>query len=174
MNTKKILDSGIVKRYHTCDTIKEQNTASHQWGVAMICLSLKPDCSKDLLVHALLHDAAEKVTGDIPAMVKQLYLDDAQFKEHIRNLEDTFCPLPKLTFLEFGVVRIADILELLWFINKEIWMGNKNADIVSCFDNGKHILKERIEIISNINQQGKEIGDNAEALFTHITGAKLW
>lgn len=174
MNTKKILDSGIVKRYHTCDTIKEQNTASHQWGVAMICLSLKPNCSRDVIIYAMLHDAAEKVTGDIPAMVKQLYLGDCQFKEHIRNLESAFCPLPELSPLEFLVVRIADILELLWFISKEVSMGNRNDDIVSCFDNGKNILRERLENIASLNQQGKEISITAETLFTHITGAKLW
>jgi 5'-deoxynucleotidase YfbR-like HD superfamily hydrolase len=174
MNIKKILDSGIVKRYHTCDTIKEQNTASHQWGVAMICHALKPDCSKDMLIYALMHDAAEKVTGDIPAIVKRLYLNSYQFKEHVKNLETAFCSLPELSHFELAIIRIADILELIWFIDKEIRMGNGNEDILSCFNNGKQILKERIEEISILEYQGKDIGNAAETLFTNFTGVKLW
>ncbi len=105
-NLRKIMDSSIVKRYHTCHTIKEQTIGAHQWGCGIICLALKPNCSKDVLVYALLHDVAEKVTGDIPAMVKRLYLTDCQFREQIGSLEKNFQPLPELSPLEMLIVRI--------------------------------------------------------------------
>ena len=174
-NLRKIMDSSIVKRYHTCHTIKEQTTGAHQWGCGIICLALKPNCSKDVLVYALLHDVAEKVTGDIPAMVKRLYLTDCQFREQIGSLEKNFQPLPELSPLDVLIVRIADILELLWFCAKEIEMGNKNDDIVSCWKNGKDILKERITNIRALNTQGNEIGIHAETLFANLAqGAHLW
>jgi 5'-deoxynucleotidase YfbR-like HD superfamily hydrolase len=127
-----------------------------------------------MLIYALRHDAAEKVTGDIPAMVKRLYLDDDNFRDRIKNLEITFCSLPILSDFELLVIRIADILELMWFIDKELRMGNGNDDIISCFNNGKTILKERIDEVNKFGSKGKEVCNTAETLFINFTGAKLW
>lgn len=64
-----ILDAGSVERYHS-SKVPKQTVGHHSWGVAIICLILWPD-NHNLLKMALLHDAHEKIIGDIPYKMKK-------------------------------------------------------------------------------------------------------
>ena len=69
-NFQALYDAGAVKRWHTKLTIKEQDNAAHQWGVAMIVAHIFPG-SSHLLMAALTHDLHEAEAGDIPYPFKR-------------------------------------------------------------------------------------------------------
>lgn len=109
------VESGGVQRYHAVPSVlSKQRVDSHAWSVTMIVLCLTDgQASRDLLLHALLHDSAEIVTGDIPFTVKR---QCPEMKHLLGELEDTahryhLFPLPALTEEEEQVLKIADTLD---------------------------------------------------------------
>lgn len=51
-----------------------QTLGHHQWGVAVLLLELFPDCTRETLVEALLHDTGEPGAGaDVSAPAKAKY-----------------------------------------------------------------------------------------------------
>jgi len=62
-----------VHRWHTNPHLARmaQTNAQHSGSMAALALDLWPDCSRDLLVACILHDAPEYVTGDMPWGAKQ-------------------------------------------------------------------------------------------------------
>lgn len=59
--------SGFVQRWHSNPDLSDlhDENAAHQGRCAMLALKLFPDCSRDLLVACVTHDAAEWFVGDI-------------------------------------------------------------------------------------------------------------
>lgn len=125
MNFKTLYDAGSVKRYHTNVTIKEQDLAAHQWGVAMIVREIAPG-NLPLLEAALTHDLAESVTGDIPYTAKKRYdtirivsdTVEAQFNDKY-GLKFDLSPEDK------HVLAWADMFECYLFSRRESWLGNQ-------------------------------------------------
>lgn len=113
-----------VKRWHTQQTIKEQNLAHHQWGVALIIMEILPG-SYNALRAALTHDLAESVTGDIPYFAKRSFpmlgkeADKEERKFNIRHDIHTY-----LTEEEQACLRWADMAEAFLFACEEVDMGN--------------------------------------------------
>ena len=62
-----------IRRWHAnpylCD--RHQNLADHSWGVATLIMHLHPAPSAALIGRALLHDAGESATGDVPRPAKE-------------------------------------------------------------------------------------------------------
>lgn len=143
MNIKEIYESGKVKRYHTAQTLKEQNNAAHSWGVATIVLWLCPEASANLLKAALLHDTAELFTGDVPAPVKWKHediaaaLDAAEFEALARMGISTL--FTDLTHEEMQYLKFADMAELVLFAANEIRIGN--ATMIDIYRRGCEYLK---------------------------------
>jgi len=72
MNLLDIYESGAVARYHAKRAHTHQTVADHAWGVALVLMwmyhpQLPPSKS---FQRALLHDAPELITGDVPAPAK--------------------------------------------------------------------------------------------------------
>lgn len=115
--------AGGVKRWHTKDTIKEQTLASHQWGVALICMQIKPG-DVQLLEAALCHDLGEVVTGDIP------YPKEPEMRRLTETAEARFARdnnLPIVFLLDeeqSACLRWADMFEALMFAQRETELGN--------------------------------------------------
>jgi len=126
MRQKMLREGGAVKRWHTITNVKEQTVAAHSWGVASIVLDLWPDCSNNLIRAALWHDIAELHTGDIPAPIKW---EDREFALACHNIEqriqEQFSLFEELTEKEQTRLKMADILELMWYCLDEIKLGNK-------------------------------------------------
>jgi len=72
MNLFDIYESGSVVRYHTKRTMTHQTVADHAWGVGVILMWMyHPDLPPSKSFQwALLHDAPELTTGDVPAPAK--------------------------------------------------------------------------------------------------------
>ena len=144
---------GAVKRWHTIDNIKAQTVADHSWGVACIIADLWPNASADLLRAALYHDITEHVTGDIPAPAKWKFPELANTLRGIEfqlgaelGIETTLNELDSL------LLKIADMLELLWYCVEEERLGNKNFKEV--FTRGSHYLQEL-----DLGKEAKEMLD---------------
>lgn len=137
----RLRKGGHVRRYHTVETIGQQTVADHSWGVAMMVLQLQPDASANLLKAALFHDLAEYDTGDTPAHAKwrskplKTALDDLE-----RTVEDDLGIGVDLTSDELITLKVADMLELLWFCVEQARMGNRNVDEI--WERGNAFLKE--------------------------------
>ena len=127
--------SARVRRYHTEDTMQPQTVGEHTYGVMWI-LSLIHDGLPPwrLLYAALLHDAPEYITGDVPAPVKRQHgvkpVFDNMEDELFQNLALEF---PTLTEAERRLLKLADCLEGALFCVVEAERGNRR--IQACLDN---------------------------------------
>lgn len=115
-----------VKRYHTVTTIQQETVGHHSHGVAVICLLLDDNASRDLLIAALLHDLAEHQTGDIPSPAKRQYgIGDQVSDLEDRLLAEAGIPMPSLSDHEKRVLKLADIAQGALFCAREIALGNR-------------------------------------------------
>ena len=122
---KTTLLSGEVARYHTYSTKFNcsQTVAAHSWGVALLAILLSEKPNLNMVLSALMHDATELCTGDIPAPTK------CKIDEFLKPYERNFAQ-NNLLFASFchdvpPLVVVADNLECL------IWAKEHNLkDIV--------------------------------------------
>ena len=86
-----------------------------------------PECSKNLIKAALYHDIHEGILGDVPAQVKRKFYD---FSEAIDRAEQVINKElgthVSLDIEEQERLKIADVMELLWFSVEEVERGNNN------------------------------------------------
>lgn len=72
-----LLRATSVKRWQLVKVTREQNIAEHSYSVALIAdeLAKRMAYSREkrnaIMVHALFHDSAEVITGDIPTPTKE-------------------------------------------------------------------------------------------------------
>jgi 5'-deoxynucleotidase YfbR-like HD superfamily hydrolase len=124
-----VMQGGTVKRFHNVETIKDNPTASHQWGVALLCYvmckHLPIDRQLALIMAALTHDLAEKAFGDIPAPAKRLM----GIRETLNSYEADFLKDNELFFELFDeekmILKAADIFDGMLFCVHERALGNK-------------------------------------------------
>lgn len=128
MKVLNILNSGDVVRFHAVPGVDKQKNSEHQWGVALIVATIKPDCSKELILAALTHDSAEIVTGDIPFTVKKARPD---IKPLLKTMENSFERENGIEFTlsqeEESVLKIADTLEGMNYCLNQIEVGHIKA-----------------------------------------------
>lgn len=128
MKIRNVLHSGDVVRFHNHVGIDKQKTAEHQWGVALILEYIYPECSKSLLLAALTHDAAEYMTGDIPFPAKQ---SSPELNDMLREMEMRWEEENGVYFdlhhEEKAILKMADILEGMWFCVHQVRVGHINA-----------------------------------------------
>ena len=112
------LEAGRVARYHAAPTVAPQSVGLHSYGVAVLCLHLCGGYpSAELLQAALLHDAPEIITGDVPYTTKR---NSPTIKHELEQLEERVynydvLPFPKLTEAEVATLKLADTLDgLIW------------------------------------------------------------
>lgn len=74
MNPPNIWTAGHVNRWHTndCHALRNSQDTNHQHSarVALLLWHFWPDVDAQTLVIALTHDLPEKVTGDVPGVIK--------------------------------------------------------------------------------------------------------
>lgn len=132
---KNILQTvGGVQRYHTRSGIPKQTIAEHSWGVAVLLQEFYPTCSKEAILYALYHDAAEHHTGDMPGPFKQeskIIKKELEKKERI--VERQLGIYIKLNAKERKLLKICDLLELCLYLNHLIKGGNGHAaELLPC------------------------------------------
>lgn len=115
-----------VPRWSIVPHIKPQNVAEHSFRVAVIAYALISkipvfkNYTNEAIKWAILHDAPERFTADIPTPAKKIISPD-----RLAIMEYDACPwyLPMLTNLRcssapvVAVVALADLLEAITFID---------------------------------------------------------
>ena len=137
--------AGLVKRYHVWPVIHGQDVASHTWQLMRIMLALCPDCPRELLVYAMVHDIGEVLTGDVPYPVKA---GSAALREAVDDLDALACDRMSETFLTPHCERyvpevlcpggltktffkMCEMLEMWEFGLHEVNLGNRYAAAVA-------------------------------------------
>jgi len=119
-----------VTRYHTQTRLRTETVGHHSANVCAILLRLERNCSRNLLIRALMHDVPEYYTGDVPAPAKW---DSPELKRELDALEGRFIdkhfiPHPQLDESEELLLKTADMLDLLLSCIEEVRMGNSYAE----------------------------------------------
>ena len=135
---------GAVQRYHVLRTVQRQTNAEHQWGVAMIVEELTGgNASKELIMAAMLHDVAEAVTGDTPYTAKQRSPElSAGLHKLEKAVEEDAGINFALTHDENATLKMADMLELMWYCDGESLLGNTTLDFA--WLNGQAVVRKLI------------------------------
>lgn len=129
---KTLYDAGIVRRWHTNLCLKDQDLAQHQWGVAMICMELRPG-NLPLIEAALTHDLGESITGDTPYLGKTKYDTlrvAANIAEREFNQEHELTHSSLLSPENQHCLRWADMFEAYLFALREVSLGNQRMQAV--------------------------------------------
>lgn len=131
------------RRYATHEILKDINVAEHSYRVAMIALVLAKCVDGidelKLLKRALLHDFEEGISGDILYPVKNKNASAKKFFKKIEEetISEMFKEFPvderdewqnHIRLAKEGdegkIVAIADMIEILVFLAREIRLGN--------------------------------------------------
>lgn len=139
-----IRGGGRVVRSHTYETVRARTVGFHSWGVAILCDILTGHHpSAKLLRHALHHDVAEGITGDVPATAKwrfpplSLGMRFAEYK--IARQHTWLSSETDLSNSDLYVFKWADMLDFLLECYDEHLLGNRNVE--ACFLRGMEYLK---------------------------------
>ena len=131
-----------VKRFHTTVRIQEETVGHHSANVAAILLRLEPDCSRDVLVAALMHDVDEVYTGDVPAPFKW---DNPDAKHALAvggmdYVDKHDIPYPHLSEHDANLLKLADMADLVLSSLEELNRGNRYAK--ELITNGQNFIKK--------------------------------
>jgi len=123
---RQIRQGGSVLRWHTIPPVRNQSVGEHSWGVAVLCAKLWENCSKNLLLAALYHDVSEAHLGDNPAPIKWKHPKLAQALADVEHdLINEMGLWIALDDDDKKRLKIADMMELLWFCIEEERRGNR-------------------------------------------------
>ena len=120
-----------VDRFHTAQTLRTETVGHHSFNVANLLLMMtEGECSKRLIVAALLHDLGEVIVGDIPSPTKKKLPEEVQSK--LEEMEEEAVKYihpyaPDLTADEWRVLKLADNLDGLLKCRDELRLGNRNV-----------------------------------------------
>jgi 5'-deoxynucleotidase YfbR-like HD superfamily hydrolase len=157
------LRSRNVKRWHTCDNVKEQTVADHSHGVGIIAeemlerLFINSDDSPTIedryyvLKYSQVHDLPEIICGDMSSVFKKwLSVHSSDFDEIMNFVEAQL--VPELLVLKKAftakpylatVCKIADILESYSFITLSMGLdAQHNKHIIEKLDDALAAIEE--------------------------------
>lgn len=144
-----------VKRWAIVPTLRQQSVAEHSYNVCIlvsyIMSTLAPVHHRSMIGRALElaleHDADEAITGDVPATAKFIgYTNANALSDSLLSIGIDLISSKKTNPNEWFYVKLADILEALWFINTEIAMGNTTLADIS------NDISDVLNTFININQ----------------------
>lgn len=146
-----MLAGGLTKRYHTIDTVRQQNVAEHTFFAMSIALVVyDKDTALELLPFLLVHDITEAVTGDLPATVKKehnvvkLMFDNIEHEVYA-SAGISIRPMPDDLRRK---LKVCDYLEGMLYCAREIKRGN--MAIVQTYNNF-------LSYVETFDPQGKEL-----------------
>lgn len=134
LSLQDLLRANSVKRFHIVNTVRSQSLSEHQFGVAVFSAELGRRLGwSDQQIHAvvsaaILHDAGEARTGDIPTPTKKRLraaLGDA-FDDVLSEFDayDSNALPDQVT----QVLKCADFLDSMHFLNEH--RVGRHADVV--------------------------------------------
>lgn len=150
--------AGLVKRYHTWETLMVQSVAEHSWQVMRILLAIYPGAPRHMLIHCMTHDIGETVAGDMPFPIKLLYpelrrvCDESEFMAHTTMSNMWNVPYPvTLSDLEKSIFKLAEFMEMWEYGLHEVELGNHIAKLI-CTRTQPGIVKYLKEVPENIER----------------------
>lgn len=147
IDATRLLHLETVPRWAIARTIQQQNVASHSYNVAVITAWLVArhaerkqwKFTSACLMHALSHDQVEALTGDIAGPTKHLFKTGEKALVERHNMPEPVGPSVR------NVVKVADTLESVIFLRREICMGNSNPGVESAIHGLRSSLTEEWE-----------------------------
>lgn len=134
----KLRGLNFVRRWNFHPHNRLENVAEHSFWVAIFTALIAPDSMRnELVLAALVHDAEESVTGDLPALVKRHV---PTWPEVVHKAERELFSLdkhegvaPELVHLmrarelaeSSTTIKIADLISALMYCREELTSGNK-------------------------------------------------
>lgn len=136
-NLRRMLQFGQTRRYHTQTMLQSQDVAQHSYNVVMLLMYLCTEpVPAELMLRALLHDAGERWTGDMPADVK-IALNMGQLMDHQEHLalDRAGVALPDISLEQQRLLKLSDALEGLLHCMRDVQLGNRLPDHREMIDN---------------------------------------
>jgi 5'-deoxynucleotidase len=132
LNLPDLLRSGSVKRFHIVNTTRIQTLAEHQYGVAVLAGEIAQRIGLDtkqialVMAAALVHDAGEARTGDIPTPTKKILRGrfGAEFDQVLSEFD---IPSDHPAHIKI-ILKCADYLDSLIFLGEH--RVGRHADAV--------------------------------------------
>jgi 5'-deoxynucleotidase YfbR-like HD superfamily hydrolase len=146
MLERELRDLAHVKRWAIVRTLRDQSVAEHSYYVTMYAndiashLGLDESVQLTILKRALWHDVDEILTGDIPGPHKKKLVDKVKantffqsamgviFGQRAHRDGQEVGDDPHRTQLVAAILKVADLLEAIHFLEEEATMGNKNVE----------------------------------------------
>lgn len=164
LKLQDILRAGTIKRWHIVNVAREQTLAEHQYNVAILTQELSRRCGHApavglrLLALALVHDAGECKTGDIPTPAKKLMRKElGQSLDEVLNRFDVE-PTDSLPTEYKQVLKCADYLDSMLFLG-ENQVGRHAAAVMA------DIMQSAVAYFSSCGT----VGDHAAQLFRELS-----
>jgi len=136
----------VVKRWGTTQTIHQQSVAEHIFNVERIAMriavewfGITDDAMLYYVVHwAHHHEDLETLSGDFPSMVKPYFDEQSMAIEH----SDVLPIVTPMSDDIKNIVKLADLLDGMWFLVVEKKLGNNYLDL--------HVAHEPSRIIQYV------------------------
>ena len=139
MFERELRQLSFVPRWVITRDIRTQSVAEHSFYVAVYAEQIAGWLGHtgpigQLLKYALWHDVDECVTGDIPGPAKRNMVPLSREKNHTWLFGEMCKRFPggewkyTPTRQEKDIVKLADLLDALFFKATEIQLGNRNAE----------------------------------------------
>lgn len=162
-----------VHRQSTIMTIKEENIAQHTFFVAYYALKISKmlNLSKDhqakISVKALVHDIPEAISSDIPSNIKHRVknlketldeLEETTINEYFSEIKDEFDSLKtseKEQDIDGIIIKLADVISLVQFLQNEIILGNESDSLKSAIARAKNQATNKLKELSKMKGREK-------------------
>ena len=114
-----------VQRMHTQPTLRPQTVGEHTFNAMAILDYVDPEADKVVWRALLHHDAAEAITGDVPATAKWRFeMLSSAISQAECTLETEYDMIVPLTKEQIGILKYCDIMELAMFGIEEAERGD--------------------------------------------------
>ena len=179
---QKLRGASCVVRWNFHPHIRNETVAEHSFYAAVIALLLAERCSLGVGKHAvlataLLHDAEEAVTGDLPALAKRGTpgWKDTERAGETELFDGVVDLLPFRSHLP--IVKLADRMASLLYATDEVEMGNSHflriqrelvGEIYDMLDGfSKDVREEVIDIMMDLDFD-KSLGVEQVSTISHL------
>ena len=167
---KEIYKMSNIWRYTSRLILKPENLAEHSYYVATnvvkfgSILGLSEERINKAVRIALAHDTGEVFTGDIPHNLKVYSPDIKKISEklEVKLIGENF-PYFKKDFEDFynnvdpvvtKLVELADVVDVIMYINREETLGNKDEDILQIrAECNERFIKIKLELEAMVKNE---------------------
>lgn len=157
-----------VHRQSTMMTIKAENIAQHSFFVAYYALKiskllkLSEEKQSKIAVQALVHDIPESLSSDIPSNIKHKVnelketldkIEDTIIDEYFQEIKNEFSTFKKNEEeknLEGTIIKLADVISLIQFLNNEIVLGNSDKNVQQAIERARNKIENCLKRLSEL------------------------